>query len=39
MATPSVTDERTLRADTLPRLIYKDSCEDVLLLFVTGTAD
>ena len=25
LATPSVTDERTLRTDTLPRLIYKDA--------------
>ena len=24
LATPSITDERTLRSDTLPCLIYKD---------------
>jgi len=40
LATPSVTDERTLRTDTLPRLIYKDDvnwgCELENFLYAEG---
>jgi len=30
LAKPSITDERTLRTDILPHLIYKDSCSGLL---------
>jgi len=32
LATPSVTDERTLCTNTLPRLIYKDTLKNKLAM-------